>query len=164
VALYRWRALNGSELAAGVCGAVVGWFASTMNHRERLLKVPAVTAAVAIVAVPYVKSLLSPLSPAGMRDSWKDGVCTQSTNATCGPSCAATLLRACGQDVDEATLAAEALTTAGGTECWYLARALRRRGLLVSFDLRQPQESCPVPAIAGVRFGNSGHFIAVLGR
>jgi hypothetical protein len=75
------------------------------------------------------------------------------------------LLNLLGQPASEQEIAREAFTSRGGTENWYLARALRRRGLDVAFDIEPTGSSTiPSPAIAGVVLrGGVGHFIAVLG-
>lgn len=82
--------------------------------------------------------------------------------------CAATLLRGAGLQAAEAELAREAYTSLSGTEAWYLARAMRRRGAAVRF-VAQPSDSraLPHPSIAGVRLGGPpgfGHFVAVIER
>jgi Peptidase C39 family len=62
-------------------------------------------------------------------------------------------------------IAKEAHSYVGGTEAWYLARAIRSRGFEVDFDFRSgfsPEQG--LPAVVGVSFGVTGHFIAVLGR
>ena len=66
--------------------------------------------------------------------------------------------------MSERTLAQEAFTTSGGTENWYLARALRRRGFPVEYVIMdRPVTRLPYPSVAGVRLpGGAGHFIAVL--
>ena len=88
----------------------------------------------------------------------------QSTFSTCGPSSAATLLKAFGQAASEKQLASECLTSRGGTEIWYIARAFERRGFHTQV-LIQPWDSLspPSPAIAGVVLpGGAGHFIAIM--
>lgn len=61
-------------------------------------------------------------------------------------------------------MARESLTSRGGTEIWYLARALRRRGLETMVVIRPtPVTDIPSRSIAGVVLpGNAGHFIAIL--
>jgi predicted double-glycine peptidase len=93
--------------------------------------------------------------------------------STCGPASAATLLNVLGHPASEQELARESFTSRGGTENWYLARALRRRGLDVAFELRPTvdgvlpsviPDDIPSLAIAGVLLpGRAGHFIAILG-
>jgi len=64
----------------------------------------------------------------------------------------------------EKQFARECFTSRGGTEIWYIARALQRRGCATSVVIqKQVVEVLPAPAIAGVVFrGGAGHFIAVL--
>jgi ABC-type bacteriocin/lantibiotic exporter with double-glycine peptidase domain len=62
-------------------------------------------------------------------------------------------------------IAQESFTSRHGTENWYLARTLRRHGVQVQFVLAPDADgSWPYPAIAGVRLGNTGHFVTILGR
>ncbi len=171
ILLYRLRALHGSELLAGLIGLPVGWLAARLGRSPiRVVRLSTIALAIApmLLLIPYVKMTLSPLDQSYLKDQWKDGVCQQSTGSTCGPSSAATLLRSFGLPGDEATLAHEANTTASGTEIWFLARALRARGLTVSFHRTPPNPTTlPYPSIAGTQVGSqggTGHFIAILGR
>lgn len=171
VLLYRLRALNGSELLAGFIGLPMGWSAVQLGRSHvRAVRLSTLGLAIApmLVVIPYAKMTTSPLDHSYLKDQWSEGICQQSTGSTCGPSSAATLLRSFGMSGDEASLAREANTTASGTEVWFLARALRARGLTVSFLLTPPNPTTlPYPSIAGTRLGGqsgTGHFIAILGR
>ena len=75
-----------------------------------------------------------------------------------------TLLRHFGISAEESEIARETLTYAAGTESWFLARALRKRGLQVKFQIYRDglPEQIPYPSIAGVRIGAIGHFITIL--
>jgi ABC-type bacteriocin/lantibiotic exporter with double-glycine peptidase domain len=117
-----------------------------------------------LVLLPFVKPLLDPIDTDRLHDRCDGEVCLQSTFSTCGPSSAATLLKAFGQTTSEKQLAREALTSRGGTEIWYIARAFERRGFRARVLIQQPESlSPPSPAIAGVILpGGVGHFIAIL--
>jgi predicted double-glycine peptidase len=169
--LYRLRSLPGSELLAGLIGLPFGWIGMTVGrHRIRVIRLSVIGLAIApmLVLLPYTKEILNPLDHTIMKDHWSENICLQSTSSTCGPSAAATVLRSLGQEANESELAIAAHTSASGTEIWYLARALRSRGLAISFMATSPNPSTlPYPAIAGTRIGNelgTGHFIAVLDR
>lgn len=170
VLLYRFRALPGSELAAGLSGWLVGWCARLLaTHQRQAVRVSSgvLIAFPLLLVVPYLKPLLSPLDLETLKDLWQDGVCLQSSGSTCGPSCAATLLKASGRTASERALANAAHTTVGGTECWYLVRTMRAEGLTVSLTTTEPNPSrMPWPAIAGTRLGRdgAGHYITVLGE
>lgn len=171
ITLYRLRAMPGSELLAGLIGLPCGWFFKRLgDHPRRWVRLCTLVIAIApmLLVIPYAKVVTTPLEREYLRDRWEDGICLQSTGSTCGPSSAATLLHALGLPGDEATLAAEAHTSASGTEIWYLARALRTRGVEVSFTTTEANPTTlPFPAIAGTRIGGphgTGHFIAILGR
>ncbi len=167
---YEFRAARGSELTAAGIGLLAGW-AQGLRPKQPLLQrqfkrltIPALLAIV--VAVPYVKPVLLPLNQSQLQSRWDNDVCLQSTSSSCGPASAATLARLAGKPVAESELARESLTYAGGTENWYLARALRHRGLTVIF-VKAPRDvtSLPAPAIAGVKLTHgAGHFIAILGK
>lgn len=166
--LYRIRAMSGAELLAGTIGLPVGWLMIRLgSSASQAVRLSTVGLAIApmLVVIPYAKPLTTPLDRERLQARWENDVCLQSTASTCGPSSAATLLRAFGLPGDEAELAMEAYTSASGTEIWYLARALRARGLTVSFQTTEPNpKTLLYPAIAGTRLGDRGHFIAILGR
>jgi ABC-type bacteriocin/lantibiotic exporter with double-glycine peptidase domain len=119
------------------------------------------------ILVPYLKPLVRPPRWSTFRDRWSDGVCLQSTSASCGPASAATLLKMFGRSATEEELARECYTYAAGTENWFLARAMRRREMDVRFvQIDGLPEKIPWPSIAGVRLrgpSGPGHFIAILG-
>jgi len=112
-----------------------------------------------ILLIPFMKPILDPLDTAVLHDRCAGSVCLQSSYATCGPASAATLLRGFGESVTERELAVDSYTYAGGTEAWYLARAIRRRGAETAFVLSD--STFPSPSIAGVQMGGAGHFIAI---
>jgi hypothetical protein len=165
--LYRFRALRGTELSAAGVGLLAGFLHQVRHKHPQLRKqlraatVPFILAV--IIGAPYVKPLLRPLNHRQLTDRWQDDVCLQSTPSTCGPASAATILKSLGREGTEAELAQESLTYVGGTENWYLARALRRRGVEAEFKFISPDnQSLPTPAIVGVKLPNgSGHFIAL---
>ncbi|GAA5127463.1 hypothetical protein GCM10023212_32380 [Luteolibacter yonseiensis] len=107
--------------------------------------------------------IMSPLDRSGLKATWEDGACLQSTESTCGPASAASIMRFLGYRASEREVAAAAFTTSSGTEAWYLARYFRARGLSPRFDFRETFDlSAGLPAIVGVRMAGFGHFIAVL--
>lgn len=168
--LYKFRAAQGTELTAAGIGLLAG-FVHQVRHKYaslrkqvRTLTMPLILAV--IIGAPYIKPLIRPLNKSQLVEQWKDGVCIQSTPSTCGPASAATILKSLGKNVTEAELAAESLSYAGGTENWYLVRALRRSGLQVEFKPTAPDApEFPTSAIAGVTLPQgSGHFIALISK
>jgi len=163
---YSFRILPLTEFLPGGIGLLVGvlhtWFEpETLGQR---LFVPG--ACLVLVLIPFVKPLLDPIELDRLRDRCEGEVCMQSTFSTCGPSSAATLLKAFGQPASEKQLASECLTSRGGTEIWYIARAFQRRGFRERVLIQQPGNSTiPSPAIAGVVLrGGAGHFIAIMSQ
>jgi hypothetical protein len=165
---YSFRAIRYSELAASGAGSLAGVVAGIVERRSKrrgFTTVGVLLALVLLLLVPYIKPLVAPLN-ATLHDRWSEDVCMQSTPSTCGPSSAATVLRRFGVRVSERKLADECYSYAGGTEIWYIARAIRSRGMDAQYRLISP-DSLLVPSIAGVRLGNPngpGHFIAILDR
>jgi hypothetical protein len=161
---YELRSATGSELAVAGLGVLAGLI-HAWSAPERIGEKAAAPLILAVLAlIPFVKPLLEPLDLAALQDRCDGEVCLQSSPSTCGPASAAVLLRTMGQNASERQLAAEAFSYRGGTEVWYLARALRRRGVPARFIMQNPQsDSLPAPAIAGVKLpGGAGHFVAIL--
>ncbi len=163
--LYQLRAVPGSELLAALAGIPAGQFFQKTPKLARWV-IPVIL--FGVLFAPYLKFYLVPLDRRFLKETWKDGVCLQSTPSTCGPASAATLCKFLGVEVTERELATESFSTATGTENWYLARALRRRGLEVRFEKTSPDpRELVYPAIAGTELGGAGgagHFIVVLSK
>lgn len=150
----EWRARPGTELMVGLAGLTLGALWTRLEGLHNW----ALAIAALLILTPFFKPTLSPLPEADIGNYCKGLYCRQSTRATCGPAAAATILRHLGDgNATELDLARAARTTSSGTEIWYLARALRQRGIAVEFS---PALSTQSPAIRGVA---GGHFVAWLG-
>lgn len=173
---YELRALPYSELSAAGLGWTAGMAAGQLERAGfrnrsrafvRTLQGMLLFCLLMLLCVPYAKPLIAPLRRI-LPARWSNGVCIQSTASTCGPASAATLLAFWGRTASERALAQECFTYGGGTENWYLARALRKRGLQAHYVIQAPaQTDLPFPSIAGTEYhgrGGSGHFIVILGR
>jgi hypothetical protein len=95
--------------------------------------------------------------PALGPDRWKAGVCRQTSQASCSPAAAATLLRAHGIDATEAEMASLCLTRPAGTSMHGLYRGLKlkTRGTPWDVDVFRGDLGAlrrdPGPAILSVR-------------
>jgi hypothetical protein len=161
--LYRIRSWPASELLAAPAGLIAGWIQGRLQGRWRVSMYSVSALVLLAMAVPYVKQLFG---PGDLEETWKDGVCLQSSPSTCGPASAATLLASMGIPASEANVARDAFSTLSGTENWYLKRAIERRGVHCRYEwIDSPVQDLPYPSIAGIKLGkDSGHFIAVLGK
>jgi hypothetical protein len=161
---YSFRAVPYSELSACGLGFIAGILNSWLQPQTLGEKSLCLGVLLLFTVIPFIKPVLSPIDVDHLQDRFENGVVLQSTFSTCGPASAATILRSLGQVVSEKELARESFTSRGGTENWYLARALRRRGFDVAFQVQPVSSgSIPSPAIAGVVLrGGAGHFIAIL--
>lgn len=170
--LYRFRSVPGSELSAGAAGLLAGLLHGRYSRQPGFQRIAGkyffpTTLALGLV-LPYLKPVLRPPHWDQFQDQWTEGVCLQTSESSCGPACAATLLRQMGKTATEKEIARASFTSRNGTENWYLARTLRRQGCRVQFTfLTDTSQPWPFPAIAGVRLpgsGNTGHFITILDR
>jgi hypothetical protein len=166
---YEWRSWRVTDLLMSLFALPLAFaFARKDGHTrrrgplKRFLLGPLL--AVACVLAVFAKPLLIPLRLDPLATNWRDDVCLQSTQASCGPCATATILRTLGVQVEEAQLAGEAQTAMTGTLNWLLLRALRDRGLQATLlEPRAPSEVAP-PAVLGVTLGEggAGHFVAYL--
>jgi len=163
---YRFRSIPGTELTAGAMGLLGGCLAYWCRKAKKTLLLSDTGLAAIMtmgIILPHAKPLLASPDLSQFHDSWDGMICRQSTGYSCGVACAATLLKSVGIAASEKELARECFTYKGGTENWYIARALRRRGLKVTFQINTPDElKLPTPSIAGVNYHGVGHFVTVL--
>lgn len=162
---YNLRTARYTELLASGIGLLAGVVQAWWQPESIEKKAAAPCLLFVLVLIPFVKPLLDPLDLSQLKDRCEGDVCLQSTFSTCGPASAATLLKVFGKDASEKELARDSLTSRGGTEIWYLARALHRRGIGTHVVIEPAINDVTLlsPAIAGVVLpGHAGHFIAVL--
>jgi hypothetical protein len=117
-----------------------------------------------LMFAPFAKPIFLPLAGARFNDEWRDGVCIQSTAATCGPCSLATIYGSLGLQAKERDIARGAFSGMTGTENWYLIRYARSHGLNARFSYKTSLNEVIPPAIIGVKLdGGAGHFITYLG-
>jgi hypothetical protein len=169
---YSFRSWPGTELTVCGVGLVSGWLQAKRNRSQRVRRqmsagfIPFLL--VLCVTVPYLKQIVLRPEWNNFADRWTNDICLQSSESSCGPAAAATLVRLAGKPVTEKQIAMESFTSRRGTENWYLIRTLRRHGLKANYSInRAGLVDLPFPAIVGVKLGDkngAGHFITVLGR
>ncbi len=170
--LYEFRTIPFTEMTAGGAGLLAGLLHGWLAPKPAFRRVAGSWFFPGIlligILVPYLKPIVRPPRWNEFQDRWSDGVCLQTSESSCGPACAATLLKRLGKTAREKEIARAAFTSRNGTECWYLARALQQHGVSPRFVFNSDSDKpWPIPAIAGVRLpsvGNTGHFIVVLER
>jgi hypothetical protein len=170
--LYWFRSLPFTELTGAGIGFIAGWLQGRRRNSPRWSRkmsgflIPFLT--MICVAAPYLKQMFLRPDWSRFQNRWINNVCVQSSESSCGPASAATLLRYFGKTATEMEIARESFTSRRGTENWYLIRALRHRGLAASYAVVAPgADHLLFPAIAGVKLNQadgSGHFIALLGK
>lgn len=165
--IYILRTIPNIELLGAGLGLPAGMVHSKFHPESLGEKLAGPLVVGVLIMAPYSKPVLTPVNRTQLKDRWSGSTCLQSTPSSCGPASAASVLRLYGMQVTERELALECHTSRTGTENWYLARALRRRGFTAEFTIRDgnPIVLPDAPAIAGVRLpGPTGHFVAVLGQ
>ena len=161
---YQFRACPYTELLAAGAGILAGIF-SARCKQYKYISTPFVICLLIIgIFVPYSKSTIFPVKYTALEDKWRNGFCLQSSNATCGPASAVSILSHYDVDVTEAELAKECYSYIGGTEVWYIARAFKRRGFQCRFKIFENKPyDLPYPCIAGIDVG-AGHFITIIDK
>lgn len=162
--MYELRSWRGSEWWFVLLGAFFAGVASLLPRK--LLSAPLLMLS-AMVVIPFAKPISGPIANETFRDKWEDGVCLQSTPSTCGPASVATILDSLGLHLTEKEIARAAFSSSTGTEAWYLARFIRSKGFDARFEFAHDRASLSdraLPALVGVKIGDFGHFIAVLGK
>jgi Peptidase C39 family len=161
---YNLRIRRNTELLAAGLGFLAGIIYSNWKPETPAQKATIPLVTLVALFIPFLKPLLDPLNYATLKSNCPGEVCLQSTPSTCGPSSAATILKMYGDPTSERELAENSFTSHGGTEIWYLARALQRRGYATQVLVQPAASPLPqLPAIAGVVLpGGAGHFIAML--
>ncbi len=163
---YSFRSLPYIELSSGLLGLGTGIVVREMHRRNLRLLVAVLVPSMAVAAMlPYAKNVFTPLDMAPLQERWDGPYCLQSTAHTCGPACLATFLSLAGKKETEREVARMSLTSARGTEAWYLARHARERGLEAHFEHATLEALKGKRGIIGVKLGDgaAGHFLALLG-
>lgn len=162
------RSIPWIESLSGGVGLLGGLLEGRLPQFRSVLvgDTPARRLALLLALTPFLKPILLPIGLGGrFADAWEDGVCLQSTMATCGPCSLATVFRALGIPKTEKEIARGAYTGMTGTESWYLLRYARRHGLAAVYRDGVSLGEISAPAILGVKVGGgAGHFIILLGR
>lgn len=168
----EWRSRNGIELLSSLWALPAGLWEPGSALADRLPSVrtllgrrPGLRLGLMLALVPFIKPIILPIAWGNtFKDAWSDGVCLQSTMASCGACSLATVFRALGLDRTEEAVARGAYTCATGTESWYLLRYARANDLKARAREAADIAGVTPPAILGVDVGGAGHFVVYLGR
>lgn len=105
------------------CAALLAGLTLTAPHPTWWRRTVIAASLMLVVNIVTWSPLWRSLPP--MSDTWEGVCCLQSTDSTCAPAAAATLLHLYGITSREDTLARDCLTTDHGTSRWGLWRGLR---------------------------------------
>jgi hypothetical protein len=169
----EWRSLNGVEVLSGLCGLPAGLWEPGPALAQRLTSIrtllgsrPGLRLGLLLTVMPFLKPIIFPIAWGNtFTNTWSEGVCKQSTMATCGACSLATVFRALGVERTEESVARGSYTCGTGTENWYLLRYARANGLKARAVRVSGITAVTPPAILGVKIsGGAGHFIVYIGR
>lgn len=140
-----------SNLLIPLCGMLSGiiWANTKLHKFKRIL---AITLLLCLAFTPTIKQI--PLKQAQFHKVWNDNICIQTSQTSCVPAAAATLLNYFGIETDEQEMAKLSLTRPDGTSLFGLYRALRIKTqdthyqtILGKATLEQLRTDIPLPAI-----------------
>jgi hypothetical protein len=164
----RFRAVDYIELLSACWGILLGFIIGLLPLSARNLKLwPSrllFILVIVLVFLPFCKPIILPLSVYGpLQDTWKDGVCLQSTGSTCGPASLSSIFASLGIRKTEDEIARGSYTCATGTEIWYLIRYARNNGLHAELRHEPDITKISPPALLGVLYPG-GHFTSYLSK
>ena len=98
----------------------------------------------------YIYPIIYPVE-VELANNWEDGVCIQSSVASCGPCCAATILNYYGIRKSEKEVGPEVFLSKMGSDIWHLVRYIKDQGLNAKvIGVDEKPEDVPTPCIAMV--------------
>ena len=161
---YQFRTVPYIELFASGAGILAGILAGASKKHIRLSSTFFICILIIGIFIPHSKSTIFPVDYEELENKWRNDFCIQSSNATCGPASASTILNHYGVSITETELAKKCYSYIGGTEIWYIARTLNRMGFECQFKIFQNKPyDLPYPSIAGIDIG-AGHFITIIDK
>jgi hypothetical protein len=103
----------------------LGWELPNVPRTRRVIVLGSLAGiSIALFLAPLIRPMIRP-AVASELGIWKDGVCIQTHDATCGAAAVATMLRAHGMMVTERELVSQCLTSSEGTEPLAVYRTLK---------------------------------------
>ncbi|MCE5199260.1 hypothetical protein LLG39_09825 [bacterium] len=165
---FNAHTLPGVEASSGLVGALLGIMFASSKLRPSKLNFPVLSfctiLASGLLIAPFAKQLLYGVDYSNLTNKWNNGICLQTSSYTCVPACVSTLIRMQGGNIAEPELARAAGTTKHGTETWYLARALKKRGYKAHFHNVRSLRNAPVPSVVSVNLGDIRHVVVLLAK
>lgn len=115
-----------------------------------------------IIIMSFIKNLAFPLDLAGIKDSQKDWITLQTSFSTCWAASLSNIFRYFWIIKTEKEIARWAFSTKTWTEIWYLLRFAKYNNLDHIIQKTTNIDEIKIPAILGVKFGSTGHFVTLL--
>lgn len=153
----NFRTIPAIELSVSFIGLFLGLL-SNDNNKFLLNGITLL-----LVFMPFMKPIVRPLVVKKSTE-WREKVCVQSTGATCGPSCFATILKYYNIESTEYEWTKNSYTCSTGTEIWYLLRYGKHKGFEYKLSQINSFSQLKYPSIIGTKLSTIGHFVTVLGK
>jgi hypothetical protein len=117
-----------------------------------------------LIVPQYIDFIALPVNYDSYKDTWRDGVCIQSEDYTCGPAALATVFRYLGQEKTETEIARAMQTHRSGTSIYEIIRYAKKNGGKVRYMYEEDLSKIPSPSVLEVTVqGGIGHVVAFLG-
>ncbi len=165
--MIELKALKGIELLTVFVGLFTGFAIKETNKKNNVIwnkyKKYFYMISILILIPQYINYFPVMVHYNSFKDEWRDGVCMQSEDFTCAPSCMATVHNFFGQKKTEAEMAKLLYTSRSGTSFSQIVRYARGNGVGVSCKVSKELKGISAPAILEVEVSGIGHVVVFLG-
>ncbi len=152
----QFRTLKGIEISNSLIGLFLGLISGSKIKNFFLIGMTFL-----LVLIPYIKPIIRPIA-VNEQTEWKNGVCMQTCQSSCGPSSLATIYEHYGIKSSELDISKNSYTCSSGTEIWYILRYANEHNLNYKLKTIRTTAELDCPCIIGTKINGIGHFITVL--
>ncbi|MDP4182250.1 MAG: cysteine peptidase family C39 domain-containing protein [Bacillota bacterium] len=165
--IVELSAVRGSEFLTVLCGLFIGFVVNNKNSNISVIlnkyRKYFYLVAILILIPQYINYFPIMVNYDNFKDEWRDGVCIQSVDYTCAPSCLATVFNFFGEKRTEAEVAKSMQTSRSGTSISQIVRYARENGFKLNCRVSKDLEGVKAPSILDVEVSGIGHVIVYLG-
>lgn len=165
--MIEFKAIRGVELLTVFVALFIGFAVNEMSIKNGIVlnkyKKYFYMISIFILIPQYINYFPILVDYDNFKDEWIDGVCIQSEDFTCAPSCMATVYNFFGQKKTEVEMAKSLHTSRSGTSLSQVLRYARQNKMGVRCKVSKELDYISVPAILEVEVSGIGHVVVYLG-